>query len=687
MNDTEDDAIDSANALDLSAVVMATRNGDADAYVEIVRRFEKMARSMGLRWLGNTQQAEDAAQDAFIDAYVSLPNLREPAAFPGWFRRIVLKHCDRQLRMGRREWPLEEADGALADGALADGGHDVLDRLYLRSRVESALNELPARQRQLSHLFYLEGYSQQDLVDTLNLPLSTVKKQLFLARKHLRNEMQDMAETKEMTPSTSELNQRVQFFLALRARDAKRIKQLAKANPELLQARTEYAELDNTNYWPLGYTALHYAVAVGDMALTEALISSQADVNAMTKNKLATPLHVAVMQQRPEMVSALLSAGANAGAVNGSGMTALHMAAYRGDQASAQRLLDDGAAPSLKDSGGHTPLDWALHRGNVDLVTLLGEHGGKAAVELALAVPKPPTHGALLETGVKIIDLFAPLTRGGINGLFTPLTGIGKVVVLEQLIDTLARHYEGHTLFLGVEGAHYTGSDFAIEVRDMGLSRVVSLHFGLRGDVSALEHVVEDALSEIDPNREMLVMADTAYAEVTGLQARLESIAKNRTTLLWYGEYTPGVEPAAFAHLQSVIGFELWRALNNYWPSIDPVRSHSLLISGRHATLVGRAQRLLRRYEDLRILVERDPRGLNALHTDADRLDVARARQVHAFLAQPFPIAELFTNTFGEYVPLDWALDGLEAVLDGKADTVREADLKRIAGTYLYVRR
>src|SRR5205085_2075494 len=120
--------------------------------------------------------------------------------------------------------------------------------------------------------------------------------------------------------------------------------------------------------------------------------------NAMTRNKLATPLHVAVMQQRPEMVTHLLEADANVSAVNGSGMTALHMAAYRGDKSSTQLLLDAGAAPSLKDSGGRTPLDWALHRGNTELVDLLRERGGKAAAAPALAVPKPANTGAWLET-------------------------------------------------------------------------------------------------------------------------------------------------------------------------------------------------------------------------------------------------------------------------------------------------
>ena len=675
---------------ELSAVVIAAREGDTDAYAEIVRRFEGMARGMGLRWLGTPQHAEDAVQDAFIEAYLALPQLREPAAFPGWFRRIVLKHCDRQLRTGRHERPLDDALPGLLRDIHRQAHLDDLDALYLRERVSSALEELPERQRVLSRLFYLEGYSQQDLVETLAMPLPTVKKQLFLARNRLRKEMQDMAEDRaEVTNDTSELSLRVQFFLALRGRDTRRIQQLVQTNPELLQARTEYAEIDNSHYWPLGYTALHYTVAVGDLPLTQTLVDLAADVNVMTRDKMATPLHVAVMQQRPEMVTYLLSVEANASAVNGNGMTALHIAAYRNDLASAQHLLAAGAAPSLKDSGGRTPLDWALHRGSAAVAAFLRDHGGKAAAKQLPLQALPSTAGPILETGIKIIDLFAPLARGGVNGLFTPLTGIGKVVTLEQLIELMARRYAGHTLFFGVEGAHYTGTDFAVEVRDVGLTQAVSLHFGPRDDAHALTTLVEQALISVEPNREMLIMADAAYADAAGLQAKFEQAAKGRTTLLWYGESTAGVEPEHFAHLESVIGFELWRALNGLWPSIDPVRSHThaALISDRHAALIARAKRLLRRYDDLRIPIERDPRGLDALQTDADRADAIRANQLHTYLAQPLPIAELFTNTFGESVPLRDALDGLEAVLDGNARAALESDLRHIAGTRLYIRR
>lgn len=667
----------------LPILIDEAQRGDVSAFAEVVRRFEGMALRVGFVMLGDRQRAEDAAQESFIDAYLSLRSLRDPAAFPGWFRRIVLKHCDRQLRREHGELPL------LAAAAYGDGSPDMLDTLAARSQVHAALATLNRRQRVLVRLFYVEGYSQAEIVQMLGWSLPTVKKQLFVARTRMRQEMHDMSyepTTATRAPSTAE---RVEFFIALQARDAKRAGELARQAPALLGTFTEWAELENSNYWPLGYTALHYAVGVGDAALAEALIAAGADVNAPTKRNFATPLHVAVMQQREDMIQRLLAAGANVGAANCNGQSALHFAAYRGDEAIARALLAAGAAASLKDAGGRTPLDWAAHRGKTGTVELLRQAGGVATAQPGQvpAIPTPDSAGAIFESGIKVIDLFAPLARGAANAVFTPLSGVGKVVVLEQLIETAARRYGGQSIFLGVEAARYTGADFAIELSEVGLQDDVKLFFGRAGDERSLRDAAAAALAQVDRARETLVMADAHYAEVDDLQATIEAAAGGSVTLIWYGDHTAEVEPERFAKTRAVVGFSMWRAINGFWPAVDPLHSHSDLIDGRQAELVARARRLLRRYEDLREVVERDPRGLEGLPSDEARTQATRARKLHAFLAQPFGVAELWTNTFGEYVPLAWALDGLEAVLDGQADGADEAQLRTLAGSHLYIRR
>lgn len=183
MSDERDDAGD------LPALVTAAQAGDSDAYAALVLRFQDMALIIGHAMLGDAHRAQDAAQDAFIDAWQSLHMLREPAAFAGWFRRIVIKHVDRQLRAGQREWPMDEARELADEISLSDS----IEAIYARERVQAAMAALSRRQQQLADLFYLQDYSQQDIVSALDLPLSSVKKGLFLARKRLREEMRGMA--------------------------------------------------------------------------------------------------------------------------------------------------------------------------------------------------------------------------------------------------------------------------------------------------------------------------------------------------------------------------------------------------------------------------------------------------------------------------------------------------------------
>ena len=109
---------------------------------------------------------------------------------------------------------------------------------------------------------------------------------------------------------------------------------------------------------------------------------------------------------------------------------------------------------------------------------------------------------------------------------------------------------------------------------------------------------------------EVLVFADVAFAE-QGAQQQLENAISENMTLIWYGDYTAGAEPENFAALNGLITFELWRAYQGLWPTIDPLNSRSTLVMDeRHARLLKQTRRLLRRFEDLRTIVEKDPRGL-----------------------------------------------------------------------------
>ena len=161
---------------ELSTLVIRAQSGEVDAYGEVVSRFQDMAVGYGYSLLGDFHLAQDAAQEAFLEAYRDLPNLREPAAFPGWFRRIAFKHCDRIARRKRVVTvPLELAAELPAEGA---DPADAVQRRELRESVLAAIRSLPDAERETTTLFYIDGYSQQDIAGFLEVPVGTVKSRL-----------------------------------------------------------------------------------------------------------------------------------------------------------------------------------------------------------------------------------------------------------------------------------------------------------------------------------------------------------------------------------------------------------------------------------------------------------------------------------------------------------------------------
>lgn len=174
----------------LRSLVTRAQAGDVDAYGEIVRRLQDMAYGFGYAFLGDFHLAQDAAQEAFIEAYQSLTKLREPAAFPGWLRRIVHKHCDRLTRRKRVPTAPLEAAGSVASGK--PGPADLAGKREMRDRVLAAIRALPDKQRMATTLFYINGYSQKDIAEFLDVPVTTVRKRLARSRSRLREGMMKM---------------------------------------------------------------------------------------------------------------------------------------------------------------------------------------------------------------------------------------------------------------------------------------------------------------------------------------------------------------------------------------------------------------------------------------------------------------------------------------------------------------
>lgn len=165
-----------------------------EAFGELVNRFQEMAYHYAYQILGDIHLAQDAAQESFVTAYKSLSQLEEPKAFPGWFRQIVFSQCHRLLRS--KEEPAQSMD-EVAD-AIHPDPHGTLEDYELKSKVLSAIQMLPEQERIVTDLFYLNGYSLNEISHVLEVPVTTVKKRLQYARQHLKGFLLTMLDVLSM---------------------------------------------------------------------------------------------------------------------------------------------------------------------------------------------------------------------------------------------------------------------------------------------------------------------------------------------------------------------------------------------------------------------------------------------------------------------------------------------------------
>ena len=181
---------------DLATLIRQVQQGQADVYEPIVRRFQDMAVGYGYARLGDVQLAEDAAQEAFVTAYIALPSLREPAAFPGWFRRIVIKHIDRIHRKRRPILRLETLTNVAGE---QPNPVDLIEQQEVRDAVMIAMECLTVAQREVVILFYMGANSHNDISAFLDIPVSTVKMRLYHARKVLAQQLRPLID--ELLPN------------------------------------------------------------------------------------------------------------------------------------------------------------------------------------------------------------------------------------------------------------------------------------------------------------------------------------------------------------------------------------------------------------------------------------------------------------------------------------------------------
>ena len=259
---------------ELESLIIRSQTGDLDAYGTIVRQFQDMAVGYAYSILGDFHLAEDAVQEAFIEAYPILSKVYGPAAFPGWFRRIIFKHCNRMTRGKRDELIPLEAMVEIPSGtrALVE---EVAER-ETQSLVLAAVEALPEKQRQVTALFYISGYSQKQIADFLEAPVTTVDNRLRASRKRLKAILGSERMIKmlkdtlhENAPSRDDsLINAICICNAAQAGDLQRVQKILAVKPEL--AKQDIAS--NNEHQPI-----HFAAEEGHAEIVRVLLEAGAD--------------------------------------------------------------------------------------------------------------------------------------------------------------------------------------------------------------------------------------------------------------------------------------------------------------------------------------------------------------------------------------------------------------------------
>src|SRR6266404_1154761 len=307
----------------------------------------------------------------------------------------------------------------------------------------------------------------------------------------------------------------------------------------------------------------------------------------------------------------------------------------------------------------------------------------------------------ILETGSKVIDLIAPFTRGGKNGIFGG-AGVGKTVIIQELIRNIAKEHSGHSVFAGVGERTREGTDLWLEMKESGVLEQTVMVYGqmneppasrLRVALTALtmaeyfrDEKGEDVLLFIDnifrfaqAGSEVSALLGrmpsavgyqpTLATEIGALQERITSTKKGSITSLQAvyvpaDDYTDPAPATTFAHMDGTVQLDRSIAEQGLYPAVDPLTSTSRIldpniVSQEHYDAARGVQQVLQKYKDLQDIIA--ILGMDEL-SDDDKRTVARARKIQRFMSQPFFVAEVFTGSKGKYVPLKETIRGFRGI-------------------------
>ncbi|MFH1523404.1 MAG: F0F1 ATP synthase subunit beta [Chloroflexota bacterium] len=329
---------------------------------------------------------------------------------------------------------------------------------------------------------------------------------------------------------------------------------------------------------------------------------------------------------------------------------------------------------------------------------------------LAPRFSEQSTQVDVFETGIKVIDLIAPFTKGGKTGIFGG-AGVGKTVIIQELIRSVATVHQGNSVFAGVGERSREGTQLYREMLESGVMKDTVMVFGQMNEPPGVRlRVALTALSMAeyfrDQGRDVLLFIDNIFrftmsgSEVSALLGRMPSAVgyqptlatemgelQERITSTHHGsitsmqavyvpadDYSDPAPVATFTHLDATIALERSIVEKGIYPAVDPLASTSRIldpniVGADHYNTARECQRILQRYKDLQDIIA--ILGIDELSED-DKLVVSRARKTERFFSQPFFVAEIFTGTGGKYVPIKETVRGFREILDGKCDDLPE---------------
>jgi F-type H+-transporting ATPase subunit beta len=323
------------------------------------------------------------------------------------------------------------------------------------------------------------------------------------------------------------------------------------------------------------------------------------------------------------------------------------------------------------------------------------------------------TEAEIFETGIKVIDLICPFVKGGKVGLFGG-AGVGKTVVIQELIRNIAQEHGGFSVFAGVGERTREGNDLFGEMKESGVLDKTTLVFGQMNEPpGARQRVALSALTMAEyfrdqEHKDVLLFVDNIFrftqagSEVSALLGRIPSAVGYQPTLAEemgklqeritstkdgsitsvQAVYVPAddlTDPApatTFGHLDSTVVLSRGLSELGIYPAVDPLDSSSTIldpniVGQEHYDVARGVQKVLQRYKDLQDIIA--ILGMEEL-SDEDKITVARARKIQRFLSQPFFVAEQFTGSAGKYVKLSDTIKGFRMLLDGEMDEYSEQD-------------